>query len=381
MKNLEKRFSVLESELREAREQLRHIFKVNSGLISAVPCGQMYDMVTRMARGLLDTDMVVMRLFDRETDTLKVVSSFFVGKDLMRAIPEIKPGEALSGKAYKTHKVVAISDIDKDKTASKIALVKAVRKEGARAVLCVPIMFHDRPLGVLTTYCRKPRAFTPHEISLMRVFSSYVAVIIRESDHHRQMNLTYFSTISTLVLTLETRDPYTQGHTERVTKYALLIGAEMKLSQDELNTLRYASEIHDIGKISIPDFILNKPAKLNKLERSMIELHPVKGAQILAPLDFLKQVIPLVRHHHERYDGKGYPDGLKGKNIPLLARIMACADSYDAMTTERPYKQKMSIDEAIHEIRINSGKQFDPAIAALFIKILKSKKRVQVHRF
>ncbi|HOU35994.1 MAG TPA: HD-GYP domain-containing protein, partial [Candidatus Omnitrophota bacterium] len=166
-------------------------------------------------------------------------------------------------------------------------------------------------------------------------------------------------------------DPYTQGHTERVTKYALLIGKAMGLSAEDLRTLRYAAEIHDIGKISIPDFILNKPSSLNKLERHMIELHPVKGAQILGPLEFLKQVIPIVRHHHERYDGAGYPDRLKGARIPLLARILACADSYDAMTSDRPYKQKLSFQQAVREIRRNAGKQFDPAIAALFVKLLK----------
>jgi HD-GYP domain-containing protein (c-di-GMP phosphodiesterase class II) len=363
----------IQRDLASREAELRHIFKINSSLISVIPCGQMYDMVTRIAHGLLDTDIVVLRLFDEGKNALYVVSSFFTGPNMIRELPDIKIGDAISGRAFKIKKAVAVPDIDKDSRIKKMKLVRIIRKEGARSILSVPILFQGKPLGVISTYCRRPRTFTSKETNLMRVFASYVAAILREAEHHRQMHLTYFNTISSLVLTLETRDPFTQGHTERVTKYALLIGAEMGLSPEDINTLRYASEIHDIGKISIPDFILNKPAKLNKLERHMIELHPVKGAQILEPLEFLKQVIPIVRHHHERYDGTGYPDGLKAGNIPLMARILACADSYDAMTSERPYKAKMSLREAIREIRSNAGKQFDPSVAALFIKILKKK--------
>jgi HD-GYP domain-containing protein (c-di-GMP phosphodiesterase class II) len=366
----------MRQELASREAELRHIFKVNSTLISVIPTDRMYAMVTRIAHGLLNTDIVVLRLWDEERDALRMVSSYFTGRDMISQLPDIRSGEAISGRAFKLKKAVAVTDIDKDSQAGKMKLVRIIRKAGARSILSVPILFRGTRLGVISTYCRRPRAFMAKEINLMRVFASYVAVIIRESDHSRQMQLTYFNTISSLVLTLETRDPYTQGHTERVTKYALRIGAGMGLSPDDLNTLRYAAEIHDIGKISIPDFILNKPGTLNKLERRMIELHPVKGAQIIEPLDFLEKVIPIVRHHHERFDGTGYPDGLRGVRIPLMSRILACADSYDAMTSERPYKERLSLHEAIREIKRNAGTQFDPEIAAFFIRILKKQPAV-----
>jgi HD-GYP domain-containing protein (c-di-GMP phosphodiesterase class II) len=131
--------------------------------------------------------------------------------------------------------------------------------------------------------------------------------------------------------------------------------------------------VHDIGKISIPDYILNKPGRLTPDERAVIELHPVKGAEVLEPLEFLKPAIPIVRHHHERYDGTGYPDGLEKERIPLMSRILACADAFDAMTSQRPYRRRrLTIREALEEIKNNSGSQFDPKISHLFIRVIQT---------
>ena len=209
----------------------------------------------------------------------------------------------------------------------------------------------------------------------MKVFASQVAIALQEARHYEDIHKNYFDTMHALVLAEETRDPYTRGHTERVTKYAISIGRSLNLSLSELEVLRYAGEVHDIGKISIPDFILGKPGKLTPAERAMIELHPVRGAELLEPLEFLKPALPAVRHHHERYDGTGYPDGLEKEKIPLLARILACADAFDAMTSDRPYRRrKLTTEEALAEIKNNVGSQFDPRVAHSFIHLLRSQK-------
>jgi HD-GYP domain-containing protein (c-di-GMP phosphodiesterase class II) len=152
------------------------------------------------------------------------------------------------------------------------------------------------------------------------------------------------------------------------------IGKEMGLDEDRMNILRDASKLHDIGKIGVHDYILMKPGKLTNEEWEEIKLHSLKGVKILQPLTFLNGSIDAIRGHHERYDGKGYPDGKKGKDIPLEARIMTVADSFDAMTTERPYRKALSVEEAREEILRNKGTQFDPDVVDAFISYLDKQK-------
>lgn len=153
--------------------------------------------------------------------------------------------------------------------------------------------------------------------------------------------------IYALARAIEAKDKYTQGHTERVSGYASRLGEQLKLSSKEVEALYSGGILHDIGKIGVPDAILNKPGKLTEEEFAVIKKHPLVGAEICQPLKSLRQVIPIIRHHHEKMDGSGYPDGLAGEEIPLLARIMAIVDVYDALTSERSYRRALSIDEAL----------------------------------
>lgn len=187
---------------------------------------------------------------------------------------------------------------------------------------------------------------------------------------HKNTHLNYYNTITAIVKTIEARDSYTCGHSERVTSYAIRIAKSINLSKDEIELLLFSGRLHDIGKIAVPDFILKKKTFLTSQEMAEIQTHPVKGVEMITNLKFLNKCIPLILHHHERYDGKGYPDSLKGDKIPLLARILSIADAFDAMTSERPYRRALNIDEAIEEIERNSQTQFDPYLADLFVSIL-----------
>ena len=191
-------------------------------------------------------------------------------------------------------------------------------------------------------------------------------------DKKDELEKAYLDTIGILRQTVEAKDPYTRGHSDRVAEYSVLIGKKLGLDEKTLHTLKIGGLFHDIGKIGIPDSILLKESKLNDEEYSQIKNHPTIGVHMLGDAKIFTEILPIIKHHHERYDGHGYPSNLAGENIPLLARIAAVADTFDAMTSKRSYRNALPLDIVISEIEKCSGTQFDPNIANAFLEILKS---------
>ncbi|AUS95718.1 hypothetical protein CDQ84_01485 [Clostridium thermosuccinogenes] len=181
----------------------------------------------------------------------------------------------------------------------------------------------------------------------------------------------YMETIHALNKTMEAKDSYTSGHAARVEEYAVKLAKALKIPHQKVENIKTAAILHDIGKIGIDDSILRKPLPLTQAEYEEIQRHPVIGAEIIKDVAFLKDVADIIRHHHERYDGKGYPDGLKGSEISYEASILAIADVFDAMTSKRPYREPLSKEAALEEIRLNAGTQFNPELACKFIEIMK----------
>lgn len=189
-------------------------------------------------------------------------------------------------------------------------------------------------------------------------------------DSKDQLEQAYLDMVQTLRYTVEAKDSYTRGHSDRVSEYSVLIGEKLGLSAEQIKTLRIGGLFHDIGKIGIPDSILLKPAKLTDEEYSQIKNHPSIGAHILGSAAIFQDIIPIVKHHHERYDGNGYPSKLKGEEIPYLARIAAVADTFDAMTSRRSYRGPIDVEHVKEEIKRCEGTQFDPQIAEVFLEML-----------
>lgn len=192
------------------------------------------------------------------------------------------------------------------------------------------------------------------------------------SETNEKLEEAYLSTIQTLRYTVEAKDTYTRGHSDRVSQYSVLIGKHLGLSDKELHDLEVGGLFHDIGKIGIPDAILRKEAKLTDDEYSEIKNHPSIGAHILSSATIFQNILPIVKHHHERYDGTGYPGKLKAEEIPYLARIAAVADTFDAMTSKRSYRDSLPMDVVISEFKRCRGTQFDPQLDDLFLDILEN---------
>jgi putative nucleotidyltransferase with HDIG domain len=193
------------------------------------------------------------------------------------------------------------------------------------------------------------------------------ALVRRLRQALRQNQELFLETIRTLAAAIDAKDPYTRGHSERVSSYSMAIARHLGLTQEEVFRLRIASILHDVGKLGIRDGILNKPGGLSEEEFAVMRQHPDIGAQIMSPIKTLKDIIPGIRNHHETWDGKGYPDRLTGEQIPMVARIIGVADTFDAMTTNRPYQEAMTLEFVVGKMREMSGTRFDPKVIEAFL--------------
>jgi putative nucleotidyltransferase with HDIG domain len=252
----------------------------------------------------------------------------------------------------------------------ELAGARSIAEGTMASVLCVLLRTPRKRLGVLHLD-RGPmqKPFTKDDLNLTDALAANVSAGIESAQLLRKQRELFYNTITILAQAVELRDQYTGGHTHRVTAYSVLLGQELDLPAADLELIRTGTPLHDIGKIGIDDSILRKPGRLTPAEFEIMKTHTTKGAKILEQVPDLQGVIPIVRSHHERWDGQGYPDGLKGEQISRLARIVAVADAFDAMTSDRPYRQGMAPEVAFAEVEKMKGKQFDPECAAVFIRI------------
>ena len=276
-------------------------------------------------------------------------------------------GEGIAGWVAQNGKPLIVNSPNKDPRFFKGVDERTEFK--TRNIICVPVKVKDKIVGVLEAINRQERGgFNKEDLSLFISLADQVAIALDNSRLYQELEEMFFQTTDSLADAIEKRDPYTGGHTQRVTRYSLAIAKYLQLKPLERKWLKITAVLHDIGKVGIEDRILRKPERLSPEEFEMIKRHCNIGVEIVEHIRQLRESIPGVKFHHEQPDGKGYPNGLKGEEIPVLAKIVAVADTFDAMTTDRPYRKAIEKEAAINELKRCSGTQFDEKVVEAFIQ-------------
>jgi len=267
----------------------------------------------------------------------------------------------------------AIKLLDEETKELTIAAEAGIISDGDESAICrydLPLKIGERTIGVFELVRMANDKLGESEQKMLETLASQAAIAIENARLFEDTQRVYYETLKSLATALEARDNYTRGHSERVADLSQAIGQEMGLDDERCHLIFNSALLHDIGKIGVRDAILLKPRQLSDDEMDIIRKHPTFGNVILGPLKFLGQVADLVKHHHERWDGTGYPDGLKEEAIPLESRIISVADAYDAMTSSRPYREARSHAAAVEEIRQQAGSQLDPGVVEAFLRVV-----------
>jgi len=345
------------------------LLEVSRTISSSLDLDKVVDLVLKESIKALGADHASLFLMDEEFGKLVLEKVRGFSKDEIGNIKLLASWEMINDQLMKRRKPICINDIYVNRIFRAKRLPFSHERLPIKSFIAVPLTKEDKTVGVLmvSKKDRPGHLFTAEDEKLLSALSSNVAVALLNAKLHRNLKNLFISTVKSLVRAVEAKDPYTSGHSERVMRYSVAIGRELKEDNEFMENLGLSSILHDVGKIGIREGILSKPGILNEEERSEIRKHPAIGVRIVETIKDSKSITTGILDHHERFDGSGYPNGLKGKKISLDGRIIAVADTFDALTTDRPYQNGRSPKEAVFEI-LRAHSQYDPKVVKAFLK-------------
>ncbi|RJQ43237.1 MAG: GAF domain-containing protein [Gaiellales bacterium] len=362
--------SLYEKTEQQVRE-LSTMHTISKAFTSTLDYQEVVSVVAKRVGALFNAQYASVFMPDDSEHFLNIVASYKLSAEYVWTINKKRRmpiGVGPVGMAYAEGRPFTISDIETDGDYELWKNVASVQNYAS--LIALPLISKGQRIGVICIYFTQPREFSAGEVSLLTTIANEAAIAIENARIYENLQDAFVGTIRSLAETIDAKDSYTRGHSERVSLYAEAIARGLGINGPELQTIRYAGYLHDVGKIGIPDSILTKPGKLTGEEFAVIKKHPVLSERILRPVNFPFPVQAIVRHHHERYDGKGYPDALCQEEIPLGARILFVADAYEAMTSDRPYRKALSNRMALEELMRNRGTQFDSRVVEVFARII-----------
>jgi putative nucleotidyltransferase with HDIG domain len=355
--------------LQQAVARLSAIYKMGLAINSTMDLSRLFDLLIRKTMETLDAHVGYILLLDKDAWVFRIAGAVGIPDhtDPHLCIP-VKPG-GVSHWVVEHRQPLLVEDIRTAKGINPVSSLGYLRE----SVICTPLTIKDEVIGTITIANRRDgKAFSSEDLDLLSTIAAQASVAIRNGRLYEEQQVTYLNTVQALVSAIEASDAYTSGHSERVTRYSLAIARQMNLRDDDLKRLEQAAILHDIGKIGIDVALLHKKSALSSADVAILRQHPLIGVRILEPINFLKGVKEIIEQHHERFDGLGYPHGLRADELLLEARILAVADTYDAMTSDRPYRQALPHGVAIREIQEHAGSQFDPQVAEIFVAMWQS---------
>ena len=349
--------------LKLERDRLHALLNITKNLSSESNLEKLLFKIMDEVRGILNADRCTVFIYDENSEELW--SKVALGLEEEIRFPADK---GIAGYVWKTGEIVNIADAYKDKRFNPDVDKKTGYK--TKSILCMPLLnLFNKEIGVFQVLNKKGGSFTKENEKLLSAISFIAASAIENTILQEEQQKSFTSFIETLSTTLDTRDYITAGHSRRVTLYALEIARIMKLDAEQMEIMRFSGLLHDIGKIGVPEVVLFKDRKLSEDEYEIIKRHANLTKSILNKIHFLKKYrsIPdIAASHHERIDGKGYPEGLNGDNIPLGGKILAVADVFDALTSRKPYQDRIELDEVMNIIEKDTGKAFEPFVVYNF---------------
>jgi len=354
----------------ENAEMLRKLIEIGQKISSSLEMDVIIESTLKSLKEVVGVEWCVLALRDKKTGEIVLKGSLELSKESQGKAEQVQAEGMILGEVMKTGQPLVIEDFANYEG----SLCLPDCSNGIRSAAVFPVQAGRKMLGALIVCA----PFTLHregnEVGYLSIIASQVGLAIENAQLYESLREYYMNVVNALAAALEAKDKYTQGHSLRVALWAKAVAEEMGLSDKEQEMVYIGGLLHDIGKVGVREYILFKTSKLTSEEEKEIRTHPSVGAKILEPANFPQEVVEAVLYHHEDYDGGGYPEGIAGKKIPLLARIIRVVDSYDAMKSDRPYRKMIPQKWVIEELNRCSGKQFDPAVVEAIKKLLEQDK-------
>ncbi len=335
------------------------LFEISKLLVTEIDLAHLFKIITEVLVQEFSVDRVSLMLMDESSHSLLIRASHGLSSDIALKARR-KLGEGVSGLVLKYRKPLIIS-AGKHPDEEVMGVINLENMPASS--MSVPLIGKNKLFGVLNVSKFSGPPFTTSDLQIVLILSSQVVTAMENASLYEDLRENYFRTVQALVAAVEAKDPYTRWHSTNVAKYAVAIARDMGMSPSQLEEIHIAAILHDVGKIGISERIISKPERLSREEFDIMKDHPSHGIRILEPIGFTASITSAIYQHHERYDGKGYPQGLAGEQIVLPARILNVADTIDAMVSERPYRGTISCEDVLLELNRESGGQFDPRVA------------------